>query len=265
VCSTGSAPAAGFVDWADQAHELIIAADPGRLPAEAGEPAIWEAVQPHLRALLENLPPEASEPLMTRLYIAEWTGEAGDVELARAVRRAAADRRAGCRAPSTPTPCPPRVPCPNGPSGAGRFEEARDLCTELLPIMERVHGTDHQKKLWTWHRMAHQRAALSGSRSEIAPMITKGARAAGVIALHALSWALPLLCMVHEQNDPNEHDPSASTSTGTGGWHVAVAVVNAVFAGLVSLYMATRSIGVVLLGAGLAIVLVTLVVISQRR
>jgi hypothetical protein len=55
---------------------------------------------------------------------------------------------------------------------------------------------------------------------------------------------------------------SAPADPGGGGGHVAV--VNAVFAGLASLYLATRSVLIVLLGVGLAILLVVLALVARR-
>lgn len=83
--------------------------------------------------------------------------------------------------------------------------------------------------------------------------------------LHVSARASPLLCMTNNKRDPNERDMPAPAGDGNRGWRAVIVVLDAVFAGLASLYMATRSVDVVLVGAGLAILFVMAVVASRRR
>jgi hypothetical protein len=47
---------------------------------------------------------------------------------------------------------------------AGDAAEARDLFAELLPVRERVLGTEHPDTLTTRHQLAHWTAATANDR-----------------------------------------------------------------------------------------------------
>jgi hypothetical protein len=68
--------------------------------------------------------------------------------------------------------------------------------------------------------------------------------------------------MVFHQDDQN--DQASQHEPTRGGQHVGVAMIDAVFAGLASMYMATGSVGFALIGTGLSLVPVWLAIRGQR-
>ena len=70
--------------------------------------------------------------------------------------------------------------------------------------------------------------------------------------------------MVPQQSDPNGQNEPSPTDAGNVR-HVSVAVINAIFTGLASLYLAVGSIEIALIGAGLAVVLVWVATRGHRQ
>lgn len=141
-------------EWADRAHELIIAARPSR-PAPAAGVATWLALRTHLLALVAHLHPEDPDTLTTRLYLADWTGETGDAHRARELCAELLPILERVSGPDDSGTLAARYAVAHWTGQAGLHAQARDLFADLLPTLERVRGVEHPDTLLTRHHLAY--------------------------------------------------------------------------------------------------------------
>jgi DNA-binding SARP family transcriptional activator len=140
-------------EWLAVAHALITAALPERwvtiIPM-----ATWNVLHTHVRALLDHLPPDYTDTLITRYQLAYWTGNAGDAVGARDMFTAlhrVQERVLGADHPDT---LATRHQVAGWTGEAGDPTRARELFAALLPTQQRVLGARHLDTLRTRHRLA---------------------------------------------------------------------------------------------------------------
>jgi hypothetical protein len=141
--------------WAEAAHTLITAAlpKPERRPA-AATIAVWNALQPHLLALLAHLPPDHPDTLTTRGRVAYWTWKAGAATRARDLfgeLLSDMERLLGAEHRDT---LATRASVANLTGWAGDPAQARDLLADLLPVRRRLLGEEHPDTLLNRNALA---------------------------------------------------------------------------------------------------------------
>ena len=143
------------MDWNEAAQSLVDAALPDWDLVDARALTRWNALHTHVRALLEQLPPEAPSAHKTRHNLANWTGEAGNPASARDEYAELLPVRERAVGPEHPDTLTTRHNLAVWTGGAGDPANARYQLAELLPIRERVLGTKHPSTLVTRHELAY--------------------------------------------------------------------------------------------------------------
>jgi tetratricopeptide repeat protein len=183
-------------EWVNAAHALITAAMP-TLPATAINLAAWDAIRTHVQALLEHVPPDHPDTLITRHELANWTGEKGDAARARDLLAALLPIRERVSGAEHPDTLNTQYNLARWAGQAGDAERARDLLAELLPIRERVFGAEHPDTLNTRHYLASW-AGTAGNparaRDLLAELLFVSERALGTEHPHTLNTRHELAC-----------------------------------------------------------------------
>jgi hypothetical protein len=141
-------------DWARAAHELLLEITPGVLH-DAGSLNRWNAVHPHLRAVLEHLDAETPETLATRIDLADRTGQAGNAGDARTQFAALVPLCETVLGPRHPVTLTTRTNLAYWTAVSGDTADALAECAALLPLCEEVLGPEHPHTLTALGNLAN--------------------------------------------------------------------------------------------------------------